>query len=166
MRSFQIIVLAALIVAVATYIRSRVTRGIRDDREFYASLLHRLSEVLGSKGFTISGPLVSPRVSGAHLATFEGPGSQVELIWDTRERPRFCLSDEWLVSRASRLVTQWPALMCRTKHALVTIAPRLMSFSMARRLWMAQPNTRLKLTARVDRGMNLSSARRSLSAIR
>jgi hypothetical protein len=30
----------------------------------------------------------------------------------------------------------------------------------------ALPNTRLKLTARVDYGMNLSSARRSLSAIR
>jgi len=30
----------------------------------------------------------------------------------------------------------------------------------------ALPNKRLKLTARVDRGMNLSSARRSLSAIR
>jgi hypothetical protein len=30
----------------------------------------------------------------------------------------------------------------------------------------AQPNKRLKLTARVDYGMNLSSARRSLSAIR
>jgi hypothetical protein len=30
----------------------------------------------------------------------------------------------------------------------------------------AQPNKRLKLTARVDCGMNLSSARRSLSAIR
>jgi len=29
-----------------------------------------------------------------------------------------------------------------------------------------QPNQRLKLTARVDLGMNLSSARRSLSAIR
>ncbi len=29
-----------------------------------------------------------------------------------------------------------------------------------------QPNKRLKLTARVDCGMNLSSARRSLSAIR
>jgi len=30
----------------------------------------------------------------------------------------------------------------------------------------AAPNMRLKLTARVDYGMNLSSARRSLSAIR
>jgi len=30
----------------------------------------------------------------------------------------------------------------------------------------AQPNKRLKLAARVDYGMNLSSARRSLSAIR
>jgi len=29
-----------------------------------------------------------------------------------------------------------------------------------------QPNKRLKLAARVDYGMNLSSARRSLSAIR
>ncbi len=31
--------------------------------------------------------------------------------------------------------------------------------------WML-PNKRLKLTARVDYGMNLSSARRSLNAIR
>jgi len=29
-----------------------------------------------------------------------------------------------------------------------------------------QPNKRLKLAARIDKGMNLSSARRSLSAIR
>jgi hypothetical protein len=32
--------------------------------------------------------------------------------------------------------------------------------------WRLRPNQRLKLTARVDYGMNLSSARRSLSAIR
>jgi hypothetical protein len=33
-------------------------------------------------------------------------------------------------------------------------------------LLRGQPNKRLKLAARVDWGMNLSSARRSLSAIR
>jgi hypothetical protein len=32
--------------------------------------------------------------------------------------------------------------------------------------WKRLPNKRLKLAARVDYGMNLSSARRSLSAIR
>ncbi len=31
---------------------------------------------------------------------------------------------------------------------------------------MSRPNTRLKLTARVEYGMNFSSARRSLSAFR
>jgi hypothetical protein len=33
-------------------------------------------------------------------------------------------------------------------------------------LYPLPPNTRLKLAARVDCGMNLSSARRSLSAVR
>ncbi len=46
--------------------------------------------------------------------------------------------------------------------SLTILGHRIILMSIQRRA----PNMRLKLTARVDCGMNLSSARRSLSAIR
>jgi hypothetical protein len=61
-------------------------------------------------------------------------------------------------ARASRCSTGSDSV-----HVTVILAPSIWRPPLVRHL---PPNKRLKLTARVDYGVNLSSARRSLSAIR
>ena len=58
------------------------------------------------------------------------------------------------------------ALRGRSRQDLPASSPNRPSSVALKRLVRALPNKRLKLTARVDCGMNLSSARRTLSAIR
>src|SRR6266699_1244768 len=66
----------------------------------------------------------------------------------------------------SRLRTRWRAPTCRMVPVrIVTRRPPILSLVRPSPYRMP-PNKRLKLAARVDYGMNLSSARRSLSAIR
>jgi len=64
------------------------------------------------------------------------------------------------VIRFAGALTEPQTLLCFVHRSLSW--PRDQSVDQCRLL----PNKRLKLTARVDYGMNLSSARRSLSAIR
>ncbi len=96
----------------------------------------------------------------------------VEQLSRLLERKGFQLTRNVAQTSGLRIATftsgtvRWREPTCQRAPVRIP-TPRLPVLSwMPQSHWAALPNKRLKLTARVDYGMNLSSARRSLSAIR
>ena len=72
MHPMQMALLIALAIGAALYVWRGVTRSMRADADFFRTLVDRLSQVLGPKGFRLTRNVHLPQSLGHRVARFEG----------------------------------------------------------------------------------------------
>ena len=86
MHPVQIAVLLALVGGTILYTWYRIRRDIRAEREFFRTLVERLSSVLVAKGLRRTQSADFSKSVGGTIAAFEGPLFSLEVFWDYVEK--------------------------------------------------------------------------------